>query len=580
MLSSYGSSSRFGFKNWKAEDLAELDKKIELYTNNIRIRKLNVEFYKKSIEKMESEINVGLVANAKKDLEKIKLEIEQFKKPMEELQAKKTQLETATRNEATKMLRKSMKDARLNSPITDLLGYYALDTIPTANKVTLLIGNNVNSTKKVDYEISLEIKILVEKLVKRKYYVVFDAESNYAKYISQLAGPLGIPVSAKSNESFKDHQNSVVINNDYLRMKILGDAKSVVISTDSITGIGLFTEGLATHVLKAKSQFENLTLNNWVTDLTKRTRNLGITAKPIKQIETAKELFIENPDDSKFKSTSLKNEVIDFRPLTQLTPENLSLTSIETVLNEAISFAKVMDQNAETGGSVIFGSSREDKFSANLIYQTAHRLGSLGISVATGGAGGAMEIANAGAWNSGGRSIGIPIGGKHTLDTEKNVASSIHTKTITTSGYQERIPALLGEGIDSRKLIIFAPGGDGTIKELATTLVRSAGKFDQINKIVFLDSDYYGPLVTWIQKSDLPQALKEKIVMYNTVEEFSVLAQKLQNTDEKNQVITPRKDQLTYEVKTKIYDDYGGSSFKANKKSKNKYYNKDDYWKY
>jgi uncharacterized protein (TIGR00725 family) len=252
--------------------------------------------------------------------------------------------------------------------------------------------------------------------------------------------------------------------------------------------------------------------------------------------------------------------VESFKTFVSLKPESLNVDSVKKVINEGSSFAQVISMNQNTGGSVIFGSSREDKHSANLIYQSAYKLGRLGIAVATGGAGGAMEIANSGAYNAGGVSVGIPIGGKHMLENEQTISSSKHTKTIATAGYEERIPVLL----DSRKMIIFVPGGNGTIKELAVTLVKAAGKFDSFEKIVFLDSDYYKPLVEWFKASSLPQALKDKIVLLDKATDVETLGLSLQEGFEKARVQEPRKDQLSYEVKT-YESSYSGSSFGSSK---------------
>src|SRR5262249_5411127 len=61
------------------------------------------------------------------------------------------------------------------------------------------------------------------------------------------------------------------------------------------------------------------------------------------------------------------------------------------------------------GGTVVFGSSTDKDEYGDLVYKMQYALGSLGIPTATGGAGGLMGVANAGAFNAGAPSVGIPV---------------------------------------------------------------------------------------------------------------------------------------------------------------------------
>jgi predicted Rossmann-fold nucleotide-binding protein len=577
-----GFLTKFGLLGKKVltiEELQKLEEKIIFLEKNITIRLSNVDFYKNEISIEVAPIKENALKEKKFELAEIEQKDIRDQNALSTMKQNKAQLLEANRQQGVKVLSKLLKDNRLRTPIQDLLSYYSLKSLSSGSKVTILAGNALTGTNRIDYATSMELKNLINGLVQKKYHIVFDAESPYAPYLSQLAGDLAIPVLSSTNTKFSEHKNKVVISNDYLRMQILADSKAVISTTDSVTGLGMYTEGLVTHMLDLKNSFETTSLAEWVKDLDKKNRNLGITARSVKSIRHAGELFKKS--EFSIGNTSDFTVPIDgFKSFQAYKHSDLSIESIERVISEATSYAQVMEQNKGTGGSVIFGSSKEDKHSANLIYQTAFKLGRLGIAVATGGADGAMKIANTGAWNSGGISLGIIIGGRLKLETEKEAASSVHTKTIVTSGYEERIPTLLGEGLDSRKMIIFAPGGNGTIKELAVTLVRSASKFSSVKKIVFLDSDYYGPLFNWLKNANLPQSFKDKLVIFDKAEDFEVMAKKLQDSTESARIREIRKDQQTYEVKSYSYqnnlidNNYSGkwsSDTKPKPHYKNKY---------
>lgn len=489
-------------------------------------------------------------------------------------QAIKKSVESQIQTEVSARTREVMKDPRLFSSIRDSLSIASIELIPKANKVTLLIGNEQDGKPTLQYQRVLEIKEIITELVKRKYYVVFDGQSAYAQAIATFAGEYGIGVVASSKAGSDLIKNKMVIKNDYQRMKLLAESRAVVISPDSVVGIGLFLEGLATHVLDTTKKFKTDFIESWVKELNRSGRNLGVSEKSAKLLKNPKDLFDTPPENFRSWDGPWLSEVKEFVGILKAIPESFRYDGLVTMVNDAISFAKVSNQNEDTGGSVIFGSGKIDEKSAELIYASAYKLGQNGVAVATGGAGGAMEIANTGAWNSGGPSIGIPIGGKHTLETEKTFATSKQTKTIITSGYEERIPTLLGEGPEARRLIIFAPGGNGTIKELATTLVRAGARSKDVQHVVFLDSNYYSSLVKWLKEIGLPASFVNKLEIFDRSEDVEALALISQTDAEKSRMQAPRNPQPTFfppkaeKPKKEKRNDVGAGS-----KDKNQNYN-------
>lgn len=472
----------------------------------------------------------------------------------------------AVRAKVTAATQEALKDPRLVSPLTDLMGFYSLENIPKTNKVTLMIGSDLNGANHVDTATLSEVRQLVSYLVSRKYYVVFDGNSPYGPQILSFAGEYGIPVTAKEDSRYSSNKNHVVISNDFLRMNTLASAAATVGTPDSVAATGLYVEGLLGYVLDVKESFSKNGYSNWAADLKNRDRNLGVSAKSAKVAQNTEGLVREFQATGSSTTPSVSAPVARFKSFLRFTPEVLSGDFLIRILGDSISYAKVMDQNANTGGSVVFGSSKTDSTSVPLIYESSYKLGRLGIPVATGGSGGAMKIANSGAYNAGGVSIGIPIGGKHTLDSEKSYSTAVHSKTIVAAGYEERIPALLGDGDDSRQLIIFAPGGDGTIKELATTLVRSADKLNSFSKLIFLDSNYYQGLYDWLQNSSLPQELKKKMVLVDKADQVEEIAKTVQTNQDRSRIASPRKDEPTYKKSDSFYSGgfggFGGGSSK------------------
>jgi predicted Rossmann-fold nucleotide-binding protein len=453
--------------------------------------------------------------------------------------------------------------------VTDLLTYYSSEYLGKENKVTILTGVLDKTTP----EQLAEVTLLVNGAIERGYNIVYDGNAKSAPVMAKLTGDRGIAVFATEPTKSFAADNKINLSNDYLRMQLFADSEAVIATSDSTAGLGLMMEGLLTHVLDGSKTFSVKDLEKWNDRLDDNHRNLGITFRGPKVVSRAEKILEEKSSSgsggySEYSSFYSK-EKPSFKGLRYLknpatfellAPERLAVEFIQRVGEEAISFTNAMKQNDGTGGAVVFGSSKVDPISAPLIYESSYKLGQLGYAVATGGSGGAMEVANSGAFNGGGPSIGVPISGKVSLSAEKDVASSTHTKTIGTSGYEERIPVLL----DSRKLVIFAPGGNGTIKELATTLVRLGGKANGLQAIVFLDSEYYGGLVEWFQQSNLPQTVKDKLVVVDKASEVETLALSMAEKFEIDRQQAPRKNQPEYK-KPKEYS-YG--SYKSKKDEK------------
>lgn len=135
----------------------------------------------------------------------------------------------------------------------------------------------------------------------------------------------------------------------------------------------------------------------------------------------------------------------------------------------------------------IFGSARFS--SQNLHYQKAYKISKLlaqnDFEIATGGGGGIMEAANKGAFEVGGKSIGINI--KLPFEQKENPYCTEHKMFSNLSKRRNEL-------IKNSQIFIVMPGGFGTLDELfeVLTLVQTGLKN---HKIILVDSDFWSPLI-------------------------------------------------------------------------------------
>lgn len=161
------------------------------------------------------------------------------------------------------------------------------------------------------------------------------------------------------------------------------------------------------------------------------------------------------------------------------------------------------------GGAVLFGSGKGCSHFEPLVEGCIKEVARAHMPVSTGGEAGFMEIANKTAYRAGAYSVGITLG--------KNLyPSPNHHETIVADGYEQRIPLLLYRKI----LIMFAPGGHGTMKELATTFVKMAAETRYEAAVAFLSADYYGGLLDWLHSFKLPEQFWERVSAIDSVSEM------------------------------------------------------------
>jgi hypothetical protein len=156
---------------------------------------------------------------------------------------------------------------------------------------------------------------------------------------------------------------------------------------------------------------------------------------------------------------------------------------------------------SEVGAAVsVFGSARvgEEHRWYQAARQLGNRLAEAGFAVITGGGPGLMEAANRGAFEAGGLSIGCNIELPFEQITNPYVNLAINFRYFFV---RKTMFVKYSEGF-----VIF-PGGFGTLDELfeALTLVQTR-KIHRFPIILF-DSEYWAPLLRWVEGSLLLHGL-------------------------------------------------------------------------
>jgi uncharacterized protein (TIGR00730 family) len=163
----------------------------------------------------------------------------------------------------------------------------------------------------------------------------------------------------------------------------------------------------------------------------------------------------------------------------------------------------------------IFGSARTKPENKYYKYTTkiARKLVEKGYGVITGGGPGIMEAANKGAFQAGGKSVGLNI----TLPHEQTYNKYIDTDKLISFDYFFVRKVMF---VKYAQGFIAMPGGFGTMDEFfeAITLIQT----EKISRfpVVLFGSEYWGGLLDWLNKTMMAQ---EKNISPQEMDLFTVV---------------------------------------------------------
>jgi uncharacterized protein (TIGR00730 family) len=166
-------------------------------------------------------------------------------------------------------------------------------------------------------------------------------------------------------------------------------------------------------------------------------------------------------------------------------------TIIAEMRNAAIAFQKI------GMGVSIFGSARIPR--GHPFYELGQELGSriaqLGVPVIAGGGPGLMEAANRGAFEAGGRSVGLNI----RLPRE-NSDNSYQTDSLHFEYFNSRKASFFMHSL----AYVVLPGGFGTLDELfeAITLVQTMKQPPA--PIILVGTEFWSGLIDWVRDQLIP----------------------------------------------------------------------------
>ena len=148
----------------------------------------------------------------------------------------------------------------------------------------------------------------------------------------------------------------------------------------------------------------------------------------------------------------------------------------------------------------IFGSARtkEGELYYEMARNTARKITEKGFGVITGGGPGAMEAANKGAQEGGGKSVGLGI----TLPHEQGLNEFVDNDYVINFHYFFARKVMFVKY--AQGFIVF-PGGFGTLDEFFEAMTLIQTKKINTFPLVLIGSDYWSGLVDWIKDTMLKQ---------------------------------------------------------------------------
>ncbi|MBN20596.1 MAG: hypothetical protein CL678_04840 [Bdellovibrionaceae bacterium] len=370
--------------------------------------------------------------------------------------------------------------------LSDLMRFKWLDSFSNMNPYTLLFGTT-------DYPTTVDLNSLKKTLSNFSQIFFYDADSISAKDIQKTLGKLGVGITADPNKE-NLNENIIAIENPYLRLKAFSIGKSVG-DTRSVTALALHLIDKLDFLINYKNEWDSDFLN---------FKALGKFKSSYLKIKN--DLSFITPGPNRYKSIIPFNE------------EKFSHQfdySFKLIISNYLAGIEDIDYISESlkdhKKAVFFGSSSFDYRWRQLVQLVAKVSAKNKYILSSGGGGGLMEAAANASIDNGGTAIDIIIGKSYSFSNKRFVIESMD--------YETRIPFLLHD----KDLIFVGPGGNGTMKELATTFVDFSGNPNKRSQLAFINSEFYKPLLKNLISDHYPEWLKRRIHLIDSEEDAIAL---------------------------------------------------------
>lgn len=418
-------------------------------------------------------------------------------------------LTTITRAGLLERIRQDLRDPRKAVHLQDARMLHYLDTLKAHGAVTLAVGNSTRVNRSANLQ---RYEDLARQIAQSGRYVFYDADASTAAAIQQGAGKMAVGISASETNS-PGQPLIVPLHNEHMRLSAFGDDTTVIAGTDSLVGLALTLFRKAQFVFPTDGRWTN-PLAQWSRRLNSEGQNLGIRFNDVPTFQSKDQLRLQvlespaadtflPPTYSRLKKDVLQSVLLHADDMAQLEAQ------LETVTD-----------GGNDSGMVVFGSSQVDPHSAALTYDVSYAFGRRGIRGTSGGAGGTMWVVNAGFFDAGAESVGVPIVGRNQLMSETRVHTEVQTLSVGTPGYHIRVYGLL----KNQGLVAFAPGGSGTMRELAATLLLFAASPARDTLVGFIHDGYNRELYDMLMTLPLPKAFKRRVIPSLTADSPDVLS--------------------------------------------------------